>query len=335
MAFNAFSRFYNYTINLFTGNHEEQSDDDEPQQGGEDEARSQPSRDDDEQASSRSIQLPMSEKNDKLYKFIVNFLRKANPEKMLKGEYLECIKGHTINQETLNDFAIPFEQPSPLYYLRCKLPYRFEIAEYQNIDLPIARHSDVVVGLYFPNALPGCEVRIVIGGELISKLVIEDPTKIYLPIDNLLFINLICLQFHEVKIFYPSSDPFYVIGMRLDNDYRIYLATISHCQRIYHRQLCLRYAGGMAGLSHTASSKPGERRPECKDCTTNSHLAYHANKIKRAWRYSIYLCKKAHKQKWKLICQEIKAFPGRGVDYFEGKRRFEFVNSSKCALARK
>ena len=27
-----------------------------------------------------------------------------------------------------------------------------------------------------------------------------------------------------------------------------------------------------------------------------------------------------------LVCQEIKAYPGRGVDYFAGKERFEEAN---------
>lgn len=46
-----------------------------------------------------------------------------------------------------------------------------------------------------------------------------------------------------------------------------------------------------------------------------------AIKIQRAWR-RYYKIKQKHREGWNRVCQEIKAFPGRGIEYFEAKQRY-------------
>jgi len=193
------------------------------------------------------------------------------------------------------------------------LPYGFRVIKYNNIG-DISRHFDILSGLYFPNAQIGQVIRISIGpvDNIVSEFVITDPTKIYLPINNLLMISLLNLQFTNVRVYSGNQGEYYVIGTLFDNDLRQYIAQNRHSFKIYNKDsyFVLRYGEGWI------------LRENNNTIERTVHLDYHASKIQKNWKRYLKI-KKVHKTKWTLVGQEIKALPERGVDYFTGKKRFE------------
>ena len=138
-------------------------------------------------------------------------------------------------------------------------------------------------------------------------------------------IYVLSLSFHQVNVICPQATKFYVIGVYLHNSTRLSMIQHSHSSHIYNRNVYWLVYGGMGriteGIGIINPNNP------C-NITSKVHLDYNANTIKKYWK-KYKKNKKAHKQKWIVICQEIKAFPGRGIDYFAGKERFEnnlFIN---------
>jgi len=240
------------------------------------------------------------------YKYITNFLKKSDPNKMIKGEYLEC----GTNVPPYN-----FKENEGLRRLVMNpwLPYSMEAFEYQEENPEIKRIQHIVAGLYFPNAQPGTKVKIVVGRSVISEIVITNSNKIYLPIDNQIMLYILNLQFHQVNVIYPQANKFYIFGVHLRPPEDLYLVRHGHSFHIYNKNLYWLVYGGMGIITKEINNSP-------YNIISKAHLDYHANKIKKYFKK----CKKIkNKQKWTLVGQEIKALPERGVDYFAGKERFE------------
>ena len=80
-------------------------------------------------------------------------------------------------------------------------------------------YGDILCGLYFPNNKPGDEVSIIIKNKVVSTLKINKNNKIYLPINDLMYIPLLNLSW--VKI--DCSKKFYCIYMSLQKKEKEFL----------------------------------------------------------------------------------------------------------------
>lgn len=242
-----------------------------------------------------------------IFQGITNFMKVCDKQRLINGEYPECI----LDPELTRIPAMHWDNESML-----KLegyPYKIYVSRLLPPSMEsFLHHPDILAGIYCPKALPGQNIKIQINRSIISEITITDPTKIILPIENSQMILTSLLNLSKIKIESNAPNEVLLINVKLNEMIGTYLRLHYHAFWIPNKRKYMIYRAGLGYLSNEVDSS----------IKRNYHLAYQVNKFKRPWRR---FCKvKGHyKQIWKRICEEIRAYPGRGIDYFSAEERFK------------
>ncbi len=234
-----------------------------------------------------------------IYKSVYNFLKHADPHRLITNEYHECTNDNSVTLEHLlsRSFSLFFET--------------FIITDSQLI---IPRNGDILAGICFPD---GHAFQVKIMNKIVSEVNNVTPNKFYLPIKNLLMHYMINTQYNSLKIITNNTSA-YVVYIRLRQELRQELA-----QNTYTFRLARNFANYSQGELHLL----GEPTSTIQEYQIN----YQVVKIQRPWQK--FTKEKERKEKERilkikfLIHQQIRAYPGLGIDYLAGKERFEAKQS--------
>ena len=204
-----------------------------------------------------------------LYKCVVNFLRKSDPEKIIKRMYPECGKRY---QDTIN------------------LPYSFKINIYKptkSLLAPFIQSRDsILVGLYFPEANLGDKIKISCRGT-ISEITITNPNKIYLPGDDVLFLYLLCAQYTPLSITGCESK-FYMIELFFNSDEYLVMDNLKyslklnlHTLYLPYTQKYLMYHHKFSRIDSFVNKESCKCEKRCQFMIETYHLDYYYNIIQK------------------------------------------------------
>jgi len=173
--------------------------------------------------------------------------------------------------------------------------------------------SDILCGLYFPNNSIGDEIAISSNNKWLHTIYIKnksDLEKIHLPIKAEFMLPLICLGLADINISVQNNlqKPYYSIGLTigdpsLRNDLTQSKFIYKGINLIFQNYCCIYVEPDY------------DTNNEFILCDYNE--IYAANLIKKYWKR--YKLKKNKRDK---VCGEIRALPGRGIDYKNAMKDF-------------
>ena len=175
----------------------------------------------------------------------------------------------------------------------------------------IFKDGDLFVGIYFPHHQIGDTFELTIGHNR-STLVVTDPNKVYLPLEDKYILPLQSLFFVSFSLRQTKGKARDVYFVKAMLNLPI-MRALTESMLVF--SLREKYYCTGEGFCSTRM-KPWKQKPvEVEACLFVEHSHY-AIKIQKAWRE--YLRRKRRKQ----ICSEVRALPDLGIDYLDALKRF-------------
>ena len=166
-----------------------------------------------------------------------------------------------VNPEIISKFGF---STRPIFRLLKGSKFTFRSAIHDSNTL--CSYGDIICGLYFPNNEPGDVVSIIIRKKIISTLTIDDNKRIYLPINDLLYLPLVNLPY--VKIDCPKK--FYCIYMLLKKNEKDFIFNTKNQGLYFNKQI---YNFFFQSFD-----------TDIKRCQNSFQMIYYSNVIKRFFR---------------------------------------------------
>ena len=220
-----------------------------------------------------------------------------------------CKETSCINRLYQNHYK---QLPSSSHYLHF---YKFSYNAMEQKTRHLRKYrSDILCGLYFPNNSIGDNIIISTNGYLLHTIYIQthsDLERIHLPIKGDFMLPLICLGLTEITVIVTNNfqTPYFSIGViggdpSLRND-------LGQSQLMY-KGINLKFEKHNCIYVKTGHNKENEEFVLC-----DYNEIYAANLIKKYLKR--YVIKKNKRYR---MCGEIRALPGRGIDYKTAMNNF-------------
>jgi len=131
------------------------------------------------------------------------------------------------------------------------------ITEMQEVhgDYLVPRTGDILAGFYLTGAETGDVIKIVIGGNFTTEIVVDNPARFYLPIDDCQMHWYIASQFSSFYVITDKAIKFNFVHIRLPEELRNYMAQnkfvfkLSNENKLYYGSGCA--SGALVSFSES------------------------------------------------------------------------------------